>query len=415
MLSRFGHAQSPQLYSDSGFTMGIYDSSAIKNTREEMFAYIDNFVSCELEKIHLPLSGNMTALTIKGGDLLTTYIAIESMKTALLEGFMQEDEERYVLAFLHEVHSTIDAAVEKYKKDYPRYLNNTQPQLYTNGKPLVSLSREKEIIAGSSAITHLTYATGPIGEYFREFVATCHRRAQAMIEVSNQFDTLAFENFTIEEFRRVAQVVAGEIGGLKVKNKSAQALTVYLNERNIKRTRNHDLVPIPYADLDSFSLYYPGIANEEEALTIENYGDKALVASIGGGTDPDKQPIRKSTKNANTDEVVPSITHFKAPSGNRRIVFEEMPLPEPIPMNPVNLRVRQRWSATLTDLFNDPDDYILSHIYTPPDTRIATVEYDPNTKNFIVTAIGRGETTLEVFAENLSGESVATVKIIVSP
>ena len=414
MLERFGHTQAPILFSDSGFGMNIYKASAIKRTREEMFAFIDNFVELELEKISLPLLGNMTALMIDQGDIDATFAPIDKMKDALLVGFNREDEERHLLTFLHEFHATLDVAIQTYKDKHPRYLKSTDDQVYTNGKPLVSPEHERTIIDSNPTVKYLTYATGPIGEYFQAYIMKCYKRATVMLALSNEFGTTTYKNFSIEEFRRTAQVITGEIGGLTVENKApSHPLYTVIHKQNVILPKDKSPFPIPYADIGSLTFRYTSNPNIEEAFILKNHGETALVAIIGSGAEPEKRIVRKGSVNFNTGEPTPGVARFNGPEGFSHITLQELPLPSPIAIQPATLRIGQTWTRKASDLFNDPNGYIDYYGYSPPDTTVASVTFDQNSNNFAVTGIARGNTSLQVIAYNPSGEEVATVPIIV--
>ena len=337
MIQRFGHSQSPTVYSASGFGLNLYTASAIENTREAMFTYIDNYVKHALEKVYLPLTGNTTALLI-GEVIESDFKPIESMKTALLAGYTHEDEERHLLAFLHEFHATLEDEITEYKATYPRYLTSLQPQLYTNGKPLVSPETEKALLELLPEGTTLTYATGPIGEYFQTFIVKCYKRATAMLALSKQFDATGYEQFTIEEFRSMAKSVTGEIGRLEVENKSSiRTLRVHLNNRYIDLARGAEHVPLPYDNIDTVTLKHTNTTTEAEGLTVKNYGDKAFIAYIGTGVSRTYKIIDKCQVAADTGVITAGSNLFTGPEGYKGITFEELPLPVPQPQQSIPL------------------------------------------------------------------------------
>ena len=156
IAEKFGYQQDSGVYGPLAIEL---DESTIVGSRQKMFGYIDAFVKHRIEHFFIPMIGDLLVNSVRGFS--STFTPIESMKTALLAETNEEDAERHMIAFLHEVQSGLSDAIEKYKAEYPRYLLPTDAQTYVNGKSLLSESDEAVLLAVLPGSKNLTYATGP--------------------------------------------------------------------------------------------------------------------------------------------------------------------------------------------------------------------------------------------------------------
>ncbi len=391
------------VFSKEGFGIDIKGASAILPTREEMFAYIDNFVQYKLEQVYLPLTGNMFGLIVDGSTVASTFSPIEKMKTELLRGFDREDEERHLLAFLHEFHTTLNTEIAAYKASEPRFLRSNQKQVYSEGKRLMAPDREKDYLETLNQVLApleitLTYATGPIGEHFQDFIQRCYRRATKMLELSEQFDGTQYETFSIEEFRHMAEVLTGEKQGLQVENTAPYSFTVTLNGKAYTLTRDKNSVPLHYDNLSSVTLSGGSSSSKDDAAVMINSGEKAFIANIGRGGSKTRKVVLRGIKDEH-DVIHPNTTRFSGSEVYKRITFEELPKPIARTRAPINLRRNAETRLDFPALFDVPS--------------VGRIRYSPSILSGDAVISLRNQTD-EDFATIIAKGNTGTAEIVVT-
>lgn len=405
------------VYSHAGFGIDFQNASGIFDTRDEMFEYINNFVNYKLEQIYLPLTGNMLGLLIGDTAVTTDFRPIQAMKTELLRDFDREDEERHLLAFLHEFHTTLDAEIEAYRNTMPRFLLSNQRQVYSDGSPLMDPDDEKIHIERirkllPSIEINVTYATGPVGAHFQDFIQRCYHRATKMLELSEELDETGYEYFTIEEFRRMAEVLTAEKQGLQVANQASYSVTVALNRRTYALTRDKNPVPLHYDDLGTVTLYGGSSTSTDDAAVIKNCGEKAFIANIGTGVAKTQKVVFRGIKDEH-DVIHPNVTRFSGAEISKRITFEELPRPIARNVADRNLRRNSERRLEFSELFEVPSvgrtHYSLSILSGDSiiDLRTQTNE-DFAT---IITNTETGTALIVATAENEAGPTEVTVTV----
>ena len=417
-LNHFGHDQPAMVFSQQGFGLTFQGASGIFETRQEMLDYINTFVKCTLEQVALPLTGNMLGLMIGESTVASSFAPIEKMKTALLADFNREHEERHLLAFLHEFDSTLDDEINYYREKRTRYLRSNQRQVYDEGKPLMPVEDEPGYLEDINELLSslnqkevtLTYATGPIGEYFQDFVQRCYRRATQMLELSKQYDGTNYKNFTIEEFRQMAEVLTHEAQGLLVENIASPAISVTLNGESYSLTKGRSPVPLHYAALRDVTLSGSRSTVTDDAAVIINYGLKAFIANISSGQSKIRKVVRRGIERDGI--IYPNTTRFSGTEVNKRIQFEELSKPTARNVEDRNLRNGVTDRLVFSRLFDVPSVGNVSYRITPPlNEDIIEVTRLPGENHASIKATGIGTTQVVVTAENEAGPTEVTVTV----
>lgn len=388
------------------------DDSAIVNSRQEMFSHIDAFVNHKIEQMFLPLLGDLLMNNVRG--YRATFTPIETMRKALLTESIEEDAERHMIAFLHEVQRDLPAAIETYKAEYPRYLLSTDPQTHANGKALLSEAEEKVLRGFLAEGTTITYATGPIGEYFRNFMQRCYARATTLLALSKRFDNTSYEQFSTEQFSRIAQVINAEVEGFKIEVvDDSEYYTVTLHNRSISLYKKDAPIYVAYEDLENVRLSSPyGVSGSKNVVKLTNLGDTAMVAKVGKTT-PVESAIRRADYSVRTKVTTPSEHYFTQAQLRSGITFEEMQKPKANSLEEINLNVGDQHTLSLIGRFSGKfieEGYTLRGVEPDKIDVVSRNDY----KAYIITARKAGTTMFKIIARNPAGSTPLEVDVVVT-
>ena len=387
------------------------EDSAIVNSRQEMFDFIDVYANHRIEHLLLPMIGDLLVHSVRG--FRTTFTPIENMKTALLADTNEGEAERHLIAFLHEMQVGLPQAIETYKTTYPRFLFDTDIQTYANGQPLLTEEAEAALREHVPAYQNLTYATGPIGEYIRDFMRKCYRRAKTLLTLSTQYDGSAYESLSIEQLSRMAKVANSEIEGFKIETVDpSERYHVTLHGKGYALYARHEPIYIAYEDLTQITLSSPyyRATGSTNAMKLTNMGDTAMVAKVGGAT-PDESAINRADYSPRTRMTEPSEHYFTKTQVQSTINFEEMQKPEARSLEVIELGVGAKHVLSMVNRFSGKfieEGYTLGR--TPDEINV--VRSNPN--EYTITALARGFATFEIFATNPAGRGELVVEVSVT-
>ena len=404
----FGYQQGSDAF--SALAIPINDS-AILDSRADMFAYIDLWVNHKVEQLFLPMLGDLLVSTTRG--FKSTFIPIETMRAALLTGTDEEEAERHMIAFLHEAQTGLADAILQYKAEYPKYLLSTDPQTYANGRDLLSENDERVMLARLQGNPKLTYATGPIGEYFRNFMKRCYERATTLLALSKQFDASAYENLPAEHLSRMAKVVNGETPGFKIEVVDpSEYYNVTLHGKLFSLYQRHDPIYIAYEDLENVVLTSPYTAlGTKNVIKLTNLGDTAMVAKVGK-TAPVESAINRADYSSRTRITTPSEHEFTQAQVRDTIRFEEMQKPVANTLPDIDLQVGDIHTISLANAFSGK---FISAGYTLNSVefdKINVVLRDDNT--CVITARKADTTMFNIIATNPAGRTPLEVDISIT-
>lgn len=412
-FGEFGYGQGLEAINKVGQQLGITDASTIVATRDEMFSYIDNFVKYRLEMLYVPILGEAFNLLITDPDIRTDFIPIESMKTTLWGNVDRETAERHMIVFLHELKTTLAAEVQSYKDTVPRYLLDNQVQNYANGEPLLSVAEETTFLRANPART-MTYATGPVGSYFQDFVRRVYGRAATMVNLAARYDGRSFEYLPVEVFRRMAQVINKEKPGLSFKGlleTDTSTLTITPPRHSGRsETLGSELneIFVGYEDAKVTKVADSSSTEKTDALEVINHGRTAFIATVGTGASAVRVAIERARKSGDT--ITPRTTRFKRDQVGKGITFVEMPAPTVTTPDPFELYVNDFTTVDPHDIFRH--EFIRNYGLSNQGTGVST-NMDRETKIVTITANSSGNHSFVIFAISPTGRTEATIEVIV--
>ena len=410
IAQKFGHPQGSDAF--SALAIPINDS-AILDSRAEMFAYIDLWVNHKVEQFFLPMLGDLLASTTRG--FKSTFTPIETMRAALFTGTDAEEAERHMIAFLHEVQTGLADAIVQYKTEYPRYIFSTSPQTYANGRNLLSESSEQALLAALRGSVTFTYATGPIGEYFRSFMKKCYERATTLLALSKQFDGSNYEKLPAEHFSRMAKVVNGETPGFKIEVVDpSEYYYATLHGQQFSLYQRHAPIHIAYEDLENIRLASPygRSTATKNVIKLTNTGFTAMVAKVGA-TAPVESAINPADHSNRTQITTPSEHEFTKAQLASSITFEEMQKPVANTLPDIDLQVGDIHTISLANAFSGKfiaDEYTLNSLRS--DKISVALNHENNT--CVIVALKRGRAMFNIIARNPAGRTPLEVDISIS-
>ena len=407
-FGEFGYGQGLEVIAHASQQLGLVDASGIFPTRDAMNTYIDNFVKYRLELLYVPVLGEGFNLLIGDPDIALTFTPITTMRNTLLAGVDRETAERHMVAFMHELKTTLADEVSTYKASMPRYLLDTQTQKYENGEPLMSLEAETEFLRNNPART-ITYATGPVGIYFQDFVKRCYSRAQIIVDLAAQFDQHRFESLPVERFRRMAQVINNEIQGIKIKGLLADKSTLYLDGLTHALGEDEAEIYISYEDIPVFRVTDSTSTSDADAIKIENYGDKAFVVAIGMGANKVEDYIVKARQRSTG--LVPGKETFTRAQLGKGITLSEMAPPTFDEQPPIDMYVSDVQTLNCENIFSGK--FIQNYGRSNPDETALSVDFNSDTRVVTITANKAGTHEFELIATSPAGRAYCPIEVYV--
>ena len=389
------------------------EDSAIVNSRQEMFDFIDVYANHRIEHLLSPMIGDLLVHSVRG--FTTTFTPIENMKTALLANTNEEEAERHLIAFLHELQVGLPGAIETYKAEYPRFLFDTDIQTYTHGRPLLTEEAEAALREHVPGYENLTYATGPIGEYIRDFMRKCYRRAKTLLTLSTQYDGSAYESLSIEQLSRMAKVANSEIEGFQIETVDpSEYYSVTLHGKRYSLYARHEPIYIAYEDLENVTLSSPYryATDTKNVVKLTNMGDTAMVAKVGR-TSPDRSPVNHADYSTRTRLTTPSEhTYTKTELGNT-ITFEEMQKPVANTLPQIDLAVGAEHVLSMAGRFSGEfieEGYTLDRV----GSSLINVVWENDSKTYTIRVLAGGFATFTIFATNPAGRGELEVEVSIT-
>ena len=386
------------------------EDSAIVNSRQEMFDFIDVYANHRIEHLLSPMIGDLLVHSVR--RFTTTFTPIENMKTALLANTNEEEAERHLIAFLHELQVGLPGAIETYKAEYPRFLFDTDPQTYTHGKPLLTEEAEAALREHVPAYENLTYATGPIGEYIRDFMRKCYQRAKTLLTLSTQYDGSTYESLSIEQLSRMAKVANSEIEGFKIETVDpSEYYYVTLHGKRYSLYARHEPIYIAYEDLENVTLSSPygSVTDTKKVIKLTNMGDTAMVAKVGR-TSPAKSPVNRADYSTRTQLTTPSEHTYTKTEVGKYISFEKMEKPRANSLPEIELAVGAEHVLSMAGRFSGE---FIEEGYTlgPVDSNLVNVVWENASKTYTIRALARGFATFTITATNPAGSTPLVVDV----
>ena len=247
----------------------------------------------------------------------------------------------------------------------------------------------------------------------------CYERSQTLLALSKRFDGAVYENLSVPQITRMAQVINGEIGGLKIENLDTRyANGVSLYDQEFPLLATHDPVHVAYEDIATLILSTNGrnyATNDvDDAMKLTNMGMTAMVALVGSSTSRTEVAINRADYSVRTGLTTPSEHLFTKGQIRAGIAFEVMEKPQPQSLAPIELEVGDRHVLPTENLFTGK--FINKGLtLNSVDGEYIGVVYDREAETVTISAAKAGVTTFRLKATNPAGSQYTPVEVVISP
>lgn len=231
---RHGHDQDANIISEISDLPEVPPETT--EDEEKFDTLLDNavsgYVNYQLERVYGALLGDVFNVMISHLAVIDAPEVYRKMRDALL-GDHRSHVERHLLTFSHELHSDLDAEVQRYKKGDLR-INPHGPYYFfmydhpDDGKifgkpmsltstPAERLKAKKEFSSKYSCSTldlMNCWSTGNLKAHFQAYLKKIYNRAIFIEQLIDFCETCAWINQSLEEFSLGAQILNNEVPGV---------------------------------------------------------------------------------------------------------------------------------------------------------------------------------------------------------
>ena len=374
--------------------LDTYEGYGIFETRTEFEDYLSRYIRYHLRRMIRLVTGDFLGVYASG--IKSDSAAITAMNDLLFTAVEHEEEEQFLIAFLYEVDTRLDSAIENYKSTIAKRLEHVNHH-YHNGLPLLSVEEEEDQLS-TQQLADSRWSTGPIDEHFQQFLLNCHTRAGHITHLTKTFEGLGFESLTPDYYQRFAEVLTDEREGIQVKATQDYGCNLYINSPYITLRQPMDWIPVAIDDVNSMRMVNTG---QNDGMLLHNYSNSAIIATVGTSSSSVEVLISAAEVNPTLETRTPHAQTFNNAQIDASITFRVLPRPVFDPPQPITMALGDKHIVSGGDLFSG--ERILSYGLSNDNTGVVSVSLDQSTGEFTVNADNIGTATLTLSAINPSG------------
>ena len=392
----------------------------ILDSREAYESFIDDYTTYELERMFVPLVADISNVALAASNL-TTPDAVDSMTDELFPESSLEDSQRHLLAFTVEVQKDLKATIDAYKNGTnPQNIRPIRFRYEYDGKVLKrkedtipSLTVElQERAANPDRIWK--YDTGEIGAYFQNYISRAYTRATALVKLLDEYTGTKWANLSLVDYRAAAKVLTDEIDGFTLEshissNSNSYRLQVRLSGQDRYLDSNDEDVPVAFEQtttlMEAHCNAYTG-SGTADAVTVKNFGSKALICTVGTGGSSTEYLIHPIVPGND-----PSKRKFSKADAQKHIKFTVLERLVGAAQSAMNVSVNAARTRDLAAQFTGKHK-TSAYGYSNSNGQVASIGISGDT--LTVTGISAGTTNVTITASNPSGDTSIVIPVTVT-